>query len=411
MKAVIYTLGCKTNQYEAGAVAKLLLEHGYEVTDVFEKADLYIINTCAVTAEAERKSRQMARRVNAVSPYSDVIVLGCAAQNAAKSFLEIPNLAAIGGIGGKVDIVRRYLQGERKFTDIFISKTYEDQEVAQSRTRSYIKVQDGCNKFCSYCIVPLLRGRSRSRDIDSVIREIQTSGSKEIVLGGIDLSDYNYNGLTLVDLIRRIGKLGPRIRISSLGVKAVTQELIDAMKEGNYCPHFHLSIQSGSDQVLKNMNRRYTGEDIIAACDLIRKNFPRAGITSDIIAGFPLETDENHQETLRTLERAGLTYMHIFPYSARPNTRAAAMPQVDKATKRARVKDLEALREKLFARFIESEQGQISEVITEQEEEGFMTGHTQNYLKAYLDIDTPRDRLIKIKIGQRFKDGVKGILV
>jgi threonylcarbamoyladenosine tRNA methylthiotransferase MtaB len=411
MKAVVYTLGCKTNQYESGAVAKLLLEHGYEVTDTFEKADLYIINTCAVTAEAERKSRQMARRVNSISPYSDVIILGCAAQNAAKSFLEIPNVAAIGGLGGKADIVKRYLRGERKFTDIYIGKTYEDEEAAQSRTRSYIKVQDGCDKFCSYCIVPLLRGRSRSRDIDSIIREIQTSGSKEIVLGGIDLSDYNYNGLTLIDLIRRIGKLGPRIRISSLGVKAVNQELIDAMKEGNYCPHFHLSIQSGSNQVLKNMNRHYTSQDITDACDLIRKNFPRAGITSDIIAGFPQETDENHQETLRTLERAGLTYMHIFPYSARPNTRAASMPQVDKATRRARVKDLEALREKLFSRFLQSESEQISEVITEQEEEGFITGHTQNYIKAYLPASVGRDRLLKIKIGERFKDGVKGTLV
>ncbi|HEY8443660.1 MAG TPA: tRNA (N(6)-L-threonylcarbamoyladenosine(37)-C(2))-methylthiotransferase MtaB [Clostridia bacterium] len=411
MKAVVYTLGCKTNQYESGAVAKLLREHGYEITDAFEKADLYIINTCAVTAEAERKSRQMARRVNSISPSSDVIILGCAVQNSAQSFLEIPNVAAVGGISGKTDIIKRYLNGERKFTDIYVSKTYEDEQSAQNRTRSYIKVQDGCNKFCSYCIVPLLRGRSRSRDIDSVVQEILASGSKEIVLGGIDLSDYNHNGLTLIDLIRRVGKLGPRIRISSLSVKAVSQELIDAMKEGNYCPHFHLSIQSGSDQVLKNMNRHYTSQDIIDACDLIRKNFPRAGITSDIIAGFPMETDENHQETLRTLERAGLTYMHIFPYSIRPNTRAAAMPQVDKATKRARVKDLEALREKLFERFLASEYGQISEVITEQEENGYMTGHTQNYLKAYLPIDTPKDRLVKIQIGERFLDGVKGFLV
>lgn len=411
MKAVVYTLGCKTNQYESGAVAKLLQEYGYQISDSFEKADLYIINTCAVTAEAERKSRQIARRVNSVSPYSDVIILGCAAQNAAKSFLEIPNVAAIGGLGGKVNIVQRYLDGERKFSDIFISKTYEDQAVAQNRTRSYIKVQDGCNKFCSYCIVPLLRGRSRSRDIDSIIQEIQKCNSKEIVLGGIDLSDYNYNGLTFVDLIRRVGKLGPRIRISSLGVKAVTQELIDAMKEGNYCPHFHLSIQSGSDQVLKNMNRHYTKQDIIDACNLIRQNFSRAGITSDIIAGFPQETDQDHQETLQTLSQAGLTYMHIFPYSVRPNTKAASMPQIDKATKRARVKDLEALREKLFSSFLQSEQGEISLVITEQVEDGFVTGHTQNYLKSYLPQDTPLDSLVKIKVGERFRDGVLGILV
>lgn len=410
MKAVVYTLGCKTNQYESGAVAKLLQENGYEVSDAFEKADLYIINTCAVTAEAERKSRQMARRALSVSPSADVIILGCAAQNSAQSFLEIPNVAAIGGLGGKTEIVRRYLQGERKFTDIYISKTYEDQETVQNRARSYIKVQDGCNKFCSYCIVPFLRGRSRSRDIDSVIREIQTCGSQEIVLGGIDLSDYNYNGLTLVDLIRRIGKLGPRIRISSLGVKAVTEELLDAMGEGNYCPHFHLSIQSGSDQVLKNMNRHYTKQDIINACELIRQRYPRAGITSDIIAGFPMETDENHRETLDTLEKAGLTYMHIFPYSPRPNTRAASMPQVDKAVKKARVKDLENLRERLFSGFLESELNQISEVVTEQVEDGFVTGHTQNYIKAYLPASTPLHELVKIKIGPRFKDGALGFL-
>ncbi|NLC16885.1 MAG: tRNA (N(6)-L-threonylcarbamoyladenosine(37)-C(2))-methylthiotransferase MtaB [Clostridiales bacterium] len=410
MKAVVYTLGCKTNQYESGAVAKILEEHGYEVGDSFEKADLYVINTCAVTAEAERKSRQMARRVNAVSPHSDVIILGCAAQRSAKRFLEIHNVAAIGGLGGKVDIVRRYLNGERKFSDIYISKQYEDQPARQNRTRGYIKVQDGCDKFCSYCIVPFLRGRSRSRDIDSIIKEILDCKAKEIVLGGIDLSDYSYNGLNFIDLIRRVGKLGPRIRISSLGVKAVTQELIDAMKEGNYCPHFHLSIQSGSDQVLKNMNRKYTKQDIIDACDLIRKNYPRAAITSDIIAGFPQETDQDHQETMNTLERAGLSFMHIFTYSIRPNTRAAKMPQVDKAIKRARAKDLENLREKLFSRFLQSELGKTAEVIAEQAEDGYVTGHTQNYIKAYLPQGAPLGELIKIKIGPRFREGALGIL-
>ncbi|HHW89496.1 MAG TPA: tRNA (N(6)-L-threonylcarbamoyladenosine(37)-C(2))-methylthiotransferase MtaB [Clostridiales bacterium] len=411
MKAVVYTLGCKTNQYESGAVAKLLIENGYEVVDLFEKADLYVINTCAVTAEAERKSRQMARRVNTVSPYSDVIILGCAAQNSAKRFLEIPNVAAIGGLGGKVDIVQRYLNGERKFSDIYIDTQYEDRPTRQNRTRNYIKVQDGCDKFCSYCIVPLLRGRSRSRDIDSITKEILDCGAKEIVLGGIDLSDYRYNGLNFIDLVRRTGKLGPRIRISSLGVKAVSQELIDAMKEGNFCPHFHLSIQSGSNQVLKNMNRHYTKQDIIDACNLIRQRYPRAAITSDIIAGFPQETDQDHQETLDTLEKAGLSFMHIFPYSIRPNTRAAKMPQIDKATKRARVRDLENLREKLFARFLQSEQGKTAEVITEQAEDGYISGHTQNYIKAYLPKDAPMGELIKIKIGERFRDGVLGILV
>ena len=412
MKAVVHTLGCKTNQYESGAVIKKLIEHGYEVSESFEDfADLYIINTCAVTAEAERKSRQAARRCSSLSPEADVIIMGCAAQNSAKRFLNIYNVVAAGGISGKVDLIERYLNGERKFSDISISKSYEDETPVRNRTRSYIKVQDGCDKFCSYCIVPVLRGRSRSRDFDSIIKEIKSCRSKEIVLGGIDLSDYNFEGLTLIDLIRRAGRLGTRVRISSLSVKAVTPKLLFAMKTGNYCPHFHLSIQSGSDDVLNNMNRQYTSQDIISACRLIKQYYPRAAITSDIIVGFPEETQDNHLQTLETLEQAGLTYMHIFPYSIRQGTRAAKMPQIDKKTKRARVKDLQNLREKLFSDFLESEYGNESEVITEQEEEGYVTGHTENYIKVYLPKDTPKDKLIKVKIGQRINDGAQGILI
>ncbi|HEY8390132.1 MAG TPA: tRNA (N(6)-L-threonylcarbamoyladenosine(37)-C(2))-methylthiotransferase MtaB [Clostridia bacterium] len=412
MKAVVHTLGCKTNQYESGAVLKKLIEHGYEVTENFEdNADLYIINTCAVTAEAERKSRQAARHANTLSPNADIIIMGCAAQNAAKSFLDLPNVVAAGGISGKVNIIERYLNGERKFFDVSVSKNYEDQSPIRSRTRSYIKAQDGCDKFCSYCIVPYLRGRSRSRSIDSILKEIQECQSKEIVLGGIDLSDYKYEGLTFVDLVRRVGKTGARVRISSLGVKAVTTELLEAMKEGNYCPHFHLSIQSGSNEVLKNMNRQYNSQDIIDACKLIKQYYPRAAITSDIIAGFPMETDENHRQTLDTLEKAGLTYMHIFPYSVRAGTRAAKMPQVEKTVKRARVHDLEILREKLFDAFLKSEYGKTGEVITEQEENGYITGHTENYIKVYLPLDTQKDSLLKVKIGQRMRDGVQGILI
>ncbi len=411
MKAVVHTLGCKTNQYESGAVIKKLAEHGYEVTDNFEaEANLYIINTCAVTAEAERKSRQAARRCSTLSPQADVIIMGCAAQNSAKRFLSMDNVVAAGGISGKVSLIERYLSGERKFSDISISKSYEDETPIKNRTRSYIKVQDGCDKFCSYCIVPILRGRSRSRDLDSIIKEIENCRSKEIVLGGIDLSDYNFEGITLVDLLRRIGKLSERVRISSLGVKAVTPKLLYAMKEGNFCPHFHLSIQSGSNEVLNNMNRQYTSQDIISACELIKQYYPRAAITSDIIAGFPEESDQNHLETLATLEEAGLSYMHIFPYSIRQGTRAAKMPQIDRKIKRQRVRDLEVLREKLWAKFLESEYGKISEVITEQTEDEYVTGHTENYIKVYLPKNTPKDKLIKVRIGKRMKDGVEGIL-
>lgn len=412
MKAVVHTLGCKTNQYESGTVIKRLIKHGYEVTENFEdSADLYIINTCAVTAEAERKSRQAARRCSSLSPEADVIIMGCAAQNSSKRFLSMDNVVAAGGISGKVSLIERYLNGERKFSDISISKSYEDEIPIRNRTRSYIKVQDGCDKFCSYCIVPVLRGRSRSRDFESIINEIENSHSKEIVLGGIDLSDYNYEGLKLIDLIRRAGRLGARVRISSLSVKAVTPKLLFAMRTGNYCPHFHLSIQSGSDEVLNNMNRQYTSQDIISACELIKQYYPRAAITSDIIVGFPQETEDNHLQTLATLEQAGISYMHIFPYSIRQGTRAAKMPQVENKIKRARVRDLETLREKLFSNFLESEYGKTAEVITEQEEKEFVTGHTENYIKAYLPKNTPKDKLVKIIIGQRMNDGVQGILI
>lgn len=410
MKAVVITLGCKTNQYETRAVMKRLEEAGYEVSEKSEAADLYIINTCAVTAEAEKKSRQASRHLTTFNQSADVIIMGCASQNSVSKFLNLPNIVAVGGISGKVELIDRYLQGERNFSILNVVKNFEEVKPLQNRTRSYIKVQDGCNKNCTYCIVPLLRGKSRSRDINNILSEIAECNAKEIILGGIDLSDYRFEGLGLVDLVRRVGKFGGRVRLSSISVKNVNKELLIAMKEGNFCTHFHLSVQSGSDEVLKKMNRHYNSQDIVNACSLIREFYPRAGITCDIIAGFPEESQQNHLETLQTLEAADMAYMHIFPFSAREGTHAAEMIQISKEIKRQRVKDLENLREKLFTKFLAQELGKTEEIITEQTEDDYISGHTGNYIKVYLSSDVPRDSLIKIKIGERFRDGVKGIV-
>lgn len=412
MQAVVYTLGCKTNQYESQAIMKKLFDYGYQVSDKLEKADLYVVNTCAVTGEAERKSRQVIHKINELNSEADIIVLGCSTQNNSEKFSSLKGVVMTGGTRGKLDVIDAYLNNNCNYKLDISNNDYEDNLVPyRSRTRAYIKVQDGCNKHCTYCIVPLLRGRSRSRPFESIKQEIESCGCKEIVLGGIDLSDYNYDGLDFTGLVGAVGALSGRIRISSLSVRAVNRKLLDTMKAGNYCPHFHLSVQNGCDEILKKMNRHYTSTDIINACDLIREYYPDAAITTDLIVGFPYETEEYFTKSMQTLERAKLTYMHIFPYSIRAGTPAAKMPQIDKAVKKERVKRLEVLREKLWEQFLQDRKDDTVSVLTEQKEGEYVTGHSQNYIKIYLPQDTPLDTIVNVRVGEKFLEGAKGDII
>ena len=293
MKVCVFTLGCKVHRYESDVIINKLIERGFEVTENLEKADYYVINTCAVTAEAEKKSRQCVARVKKQNPESKILICGCASENNAKQF-EKDGVVYVSGTAKK-DLLSLLPESGVNVDDI--PKSYEESGFAENvRTRAYVKIQDGCNNFCSYCLIPYVRGRSRSRALDKVVEEVRSvpENIKEIVLTGIDISSYGKDiGLSLKDLILALSDVDKRIRLGSFEMNIIDENLLNALKGlKNFCPHFHLSLQSGSDEVLRTMNRHYKTKDYLERVRLIRKYFPLAGITTDVIVGFPTETDE-----------------------------------------------------------------------------------------------------------------------
>lgn len=398
MKIAVISLGCKVNQYEGQSMMARFEEGGYEVTDAHERADAYVINTCSVTSEADRKSRQYVAKVLKLNPEAFVYVCGCSSQNAAQPYLEKPNVSFVGGTGGKIklansimtDIVRKksaaYIEKPLK-TTVSLPDTYEDDLSPKvTRTRGFMKIQDGCNQFCSYCIVPYLRGRSRSRPLESVLSEAGRLAaiSRELVLTGINLSAYGKDfGSSLADLIRAMGKVPARKRLGSLECQVIDDDFLSAMRDNGFCNHFHLSMQSGSDEVLKKMNRHYTSSEFLQKVDKIRHYFPDAGITTDIITGFPTETEENHRESLRTVSSAAFSDMHVFPYSVREGTAAAHLPQIDKSIRQQRAEEMTALKDVLKKNFLSAQLGKTAEVYVEEAEGDYHTGYTSNYIKVY----------------------------
>ncbi len=411
MKVVVFSLGCKVNQYEGQSLVKKLRDNGVEATDALEKADCYVINTCSVTLEADKKSRQAVARVLKLNPNAKVIICGCSSQNDPKKYENKPNISVISGVSGKMSLF------ESIMSDIVGGNIvqnppliYEDDLTGElTRSRGFIKVQDGCNNFCSYCIIPYLRGRSRSRKLTSIIDEATDMSTKtsEIVITGINVSAYGKDiGLTLLDLVKAFGEVPVRKRFGSLECTVITDELLMAMRENDFCPSFHLSMQSGSDTVLKRMNRHYTKSEFLAKCELIRKYFPDAGITTDIIVGFPGESDEEFNETLLTCKQAGFFEMHVFPYSVRPGTVAAKMEQVDKRVALERSAKLREVAKELKEKFLLSQKGKIHEIFIEEEEDGYTVGHAPNYVKTYTH--APVGSSVKQKFTVPYKDGVKG---
>ena len=418
MKISMLTLGCKVNQYEADEIARTLKNRGHEVSNSLEPADCFILSTCAVTNEAERKSRQMISKLEHLSPNAKIIVCGCASQNDASKFVDKPNVTVVVGTAGKnwiPDLVEEkgnYVVDPACDYENF-EQNHESENLSTKRTRAYIKVQDGCNNFCSYCLIPYIRGRSRSRDLESIIVEAfkLAKSHHEIVLTGINLSDWGKDfEANLGVLLSSLSTLNARIRLSSLEMNIVDDNLIGVMTSmTNFCDHFHLSMQSACDNTLKAMNRRYTVNEYKLVVKKLRRAFPRCAITTDIIVGFPEESDSDFNTTLKNVEDIGFADIHIFPYSVRKGTVAADMKQVDDNVVKERIAKLNALRVKLKEKFLLNEAGMIYEVLTEQEKDGFIVGHARNYTKVYLPKGTIGcGKLASVRVGKPYLDGVLG---
>ena len=414
MKAVVYTLGCKVNDVESGSLIRALEEMGFSVSREMEAADLYIINTCAVTAEAERKSRQTVGKAKKCNPSAKIIVCGCASEKSPQAFLEKDeSVFAVVGAQRKtrvLEIVQSGFDLALKGAQIEnAGGRYEEMPAPHClKTRNFVKIQDGCNRFCSYCVIPYLRGRSRSRSLESAAKEILESSALETVVTGIDISAYvDEKGRDLCDLLLAVKDAKTRIRLGSMEVSLITERFLDTLKQvKNFAPHFHLSLQSGSDFVLKSMNRRYTRAEYLEKCALIYKAFPFAAITTDIIAGFPTETERDFEDSLRIISEAGFAQIHAFPYSPREGTNAfKKYKELPFALKKERVEKLLEAGAKEKERFLKKFIGRDLTVVPERCINGVSEGYSENYLRVYVNGDLGKEPT-QVCVESIFKDGV-----
>ena len=410
MKISVLTLGCKVNKYESDSIIFELNKRGYEASDKLEWADVYIINTCAVTNEAEKKSRQMIERARKFNPNAKICVMGCASQNRPEQFAD-RNVDIVMGTANKMKIVD--MLDQQDVTDFVLPTEYEDDMYSeQTLTRAFIKIQDGCNNFCTYCIIPYLRGRSRSREISSIVAEVEKLPNevKEVVLVGIDVADFKVGEeKALGVLLKRLDVFGKRLRLSSMEDNLVDEEFMQELASlKNFCPHFHLSLQTGCNEVLKKMNRKYTTEDFEKSVNLIRRYFPLAGITTDVIVGFPTETEQNFADTMKFIEKIKFSQLHIFPYSKREGTAAAKLyKDLSGSVKADRVKCLEKLGQKLKNDFIKK--NTFGRVLIEEKNGEFCEGYTENYIKCYIKGNFSVGEIVEVKIVEPFKDGAMAI--
>ena len=385
MKASVFTLGCKVNGCESASLLRGLAERGWEVCEGLVPADLYILNTCAVTAEAEKKSRQAVARIRAVAPRARIIVCGCASERDPAAFAGKAGVSAVAGARQKGRVLELLdkegvflCEDDTAFDELLPPKTFH--------ARAFVKVQDGCNNFCSYCIIPYLRGRSRSRSLESAAAEILASPAEEVVVTGIDVSSYSDGGRGLPELLLAVKDARSRIRLGSLEVSAVTPRLLDAAERvRGFAPHFHLSLQSGSDAVLRAMNRHYTREEFLARVELIRSRFPAAAVTTDAIAGFPTETEEDFSQTLDLLRRARFSQVHCFAYSPRAGTAAAKrFKDLPPAVKKRRLHELLAAAEELRRGYESAFAGKVLDFVPEERRDGCTVGYSENYIRLYV---------------------------
>lgn len=407
MKAVVFTLGCKVNECESDSLVSGLKARGYEVSDQLVKADLYVVNTCAVTAEAEKKSRQTASRIKRLNPDAKIIFTGCAAEKNYKAFSDKSAAYLVTGVFDKNAI----LSALDKSGVMIAEKKPEYEELpapTSLRARAFIKVQDGCDGFCTYCIIPHLRGRSRSRNPENVVKEITSLSPAEAIITGINLSDYRYGSTDLTGLMESLKVVKSRIRLGSLEAGVIDDGFLTAAKNlDDFAPHFHLSLQSGSNSVLKKMNRKYTREEFIEKVALIRRYFPLAGITTDIIAGFPVETEEDFNDTLSLIDTVKFSDIHPFIFSPREGTPAYKMPDLPASVKKARLDRLLAVKQTLKAEFAAAMRGKTADFLAEEFKNGFTEGYSENYLRLYVKGEILSGKIIKVKIGEPIFDGAQ----
>ena len=421
-KAALHNLGCKVNAYETEAMQEMLEQAGYEIVPFKEGADVYVINTCTVTNIADRKSRQMLHRARKLNLEAVVVAAGCYVQTQGEREID-PCIDIVIGNNHKKDLVRilrEYEENREKdrageIGDINMTKEYESLHLTRTgeHTRAYIKVQDGCNQFCTYCIIPYARGRVRSREMQDVEQEVRTlagNGYQEVVLTGIHLSSYgiDFDGQRhLIELIRAVHEIEGirRIRLGSLEPGIVTEEFAEALASmPKICPHFHLSLQSGCDAVLKRMNRKYTSGEYYEKCRILRKYFDAPALTTDVIVGFPGETEAEFQESYDFVDKVDFYETHIFKYSKREGTKAASMPdQVDEQIKAQRSARLIELGEKKRKAYEKKFIGRTVEVLVEEDAviggKNVQTGHTKEYIKIALDSEENlRNCIVNVQI-------------
>lgn len=415
-KIAFITLGCKVNLYDTEAMAELFTEKGYEVVDFEEYADVYLINTCTVTNLGDKKSRQMIRRAKRINPNSVVVATGCYAQVASEEVAKIEGINIVIGTKNRseiVETVENYVAENgvvNNVSDIMAEKEFEPLQISRltNRTRAYIKIQEGCNRYCTYCIIPYARGPIRSRKPEEVVEEVKKlaeNGFKEVVLTGIHVASYGLDlgNITLADIIEKVHSVDgiERIRFSSMEPLAIDNEFVARMsKLPKVCDHYHLSLQSGCNRTLKRMNRKYNAEQYAEVCERLRNAFPNVAITTDIIVGFPDETEEDFKESLAFAERMKLDKIHTFPYSPKKGTPAAKMKnQISGEVKSQRSKEMIALSDKMNIDFLNNNIGKTVPVLFEDMENGFWQGHTTNYIKVLAKSDENlNNKIVDVKL-------------
>ena len=427
MKFAFYTLGCKTNQYETQAMERILLEMGHEIGAFDETCDGYVINTCSVTAVADKKNRAIIRRCQKNHPEAVLAVCGCYPQHASEKLREM-GIDVIGGSGGREEFLRLLLEAVRSRThgecvdNALRRREFEVLPAGglEERTRAMVKVQDGCVNFCSYCIIPYTRGPIRSAPLELAVeqtKDLAARGYKEIVVTGIEIASWGVDlpgKPPVTDLIEALCATVPevRVRLGSLEPRIVTEDFCLRLKKyENLCPQFHLSMQSGCDTVLARMKRKYDTARYLESVEFLKAHFPGCAVTTDMIVAFPGETEEEFAESLAFIRKCGFADMHIFPYSRRPGTPADKMPgQHNNETKEARSRAAIAVAEQMSREYRQNLIGTCHAVLFEEKDGAFFTGHTPNYVKVYAEGENLHNEIRNVEITEVYQDGVKAVI-
>ncbi len=415
MTAAFYTLGCKVNQYESEAMAEQLSKNGYTIVNHNEKADVFVVNSCTVTASGDQKTRQAVRRFKKNNPDSCVVLTGCMPQAYPEKAKELYQADIV--IGNKnndtlVSALTEFFDKKERLVNIELHENHDSFRGTlisdfQNRTRAFLKIQDGCNRFCTYCIIPTSRGRSRSKPLSDIKKELDAiaeKGYKEVVLVGINLSSYGKDiGGKFTDAVKLACKTNgiERVRLGSLEPDHITDEVIEELASlPNFCPQFHISLQSGCDATLKRMNRHYTADEYYRLCQKLRSSFDDATITTDIMVGFSLESEDDFEESLNFARKISFEKVHVFPYSVRTGTRAEKLPQLEKHVKEERAKKMTEVTEEIRQSFLKSQIGKTVEVLVETtNKNGMYEGYTKNYTPVLINCaEDMCSKIIKVKI-------------